>query len=334
MILLITSCGSSRNLEFDSIDGIGIRYNETKPIVFNSVLNLKFFATVGDKQIDVSNRETFNVTTPNGMYYDKSTKQLVIDRYANSFDENELEVFVSYANPENLSELVQEKFTFQFRFDQPMVIDYSGENVKKGGDGLTRNTRLIGRDGVHGENGMSGSHGADARPIEVYLWREEAFLYAVSIDLLSGEKRFHKTINQENVKVLANGGRGGDGGNGANGGDGGKGVASSRKFPGNAGNGGNGGDGGNGGNGAEIIIYFHDPSAVDLLPNVRINNSAGIGGAAGRGGLRGKVGSPDAGQRQANNGSNGINGLDGITGQSGASPVIQALEFDIEAIQL
>lgn len=334
LMFLISSCGSSRLLEFDSIDSLGASYNETKPLVFNSAFNLKFFANVGEKQIDISNRETFNVFTPNGIRYDKETKQLVIERYAKSFSENQIEVAVSYANPENLSELVEEKFTFSMRFDQPIIIDYSGDNGERGSNGLTRNTRLIGRDGTHGENGFHGGHATDAVPIEVYFWRVNEFIYAVSINLENGEKSFHKSLNQEGIMVLANGGRGGDGGNGADGGDGGKGVASSRKFPGNAGNGGIGGDGGNGGNGAAVIVYFHDPSALDLLPSVTISNNAGIGGSAGRGGERGKPGEPDAGQRQANSGSNGTNGLDGVTGTSGASPVIQALAFDTQAIQL
>lgn len=333
-VFVMFSCGSLRKLSFSSIDALGVEYNETKPIVFNSSVGLKFYANVGEKQIDISNRETLTVSLPEGMHYDKAAKQLMINRYAKSFNENQIEIQITYANPENLAQKYQEKFILPIAINQPMVIDYSGNVGENGRNGITRNSRLMGRDGAHGENGVHGGHGTDATAVEVYFWKENQYLYAVSVNMENSEKGFHKTLNQENIKVLANGGRGGNGGNGANGGDGGKGSVSSRKYPGNAGNGGIGGDGGNGGNGAEIIVYFHDPSAVKLLPQVKIDNSAGAGGSAGRGGERGKPGEPDAGQRSANSGSNGINGLDGMPGKSGASPVIQALAFDIKAIQL
>jgi len=325
--VFLFSCGTAKKLNVATISSIYIEYNAEQNLNFGNEFEGEIIARLIDgNEVKVTHNKKVKFSTTDFVRGSKKNR-FIISKSPHSFSDDSLFVTFTYTNKD---EVFTSSQSIKLNFKGPLFIDKKGGNGTNGRKGKDRNTPLVYRDGNNGENGTNGTNGSSASDYNVYIWKENDFVFVYVKDIHTGLITTYKCL--ENAKITLDV-SGGNGGNGGKGGDGGKGKdgkitkENKKKRPGNGGNGGNGGDGGNGGNGGSVFVYIH-PSAINVQENLTILNYSGLGGKFGAFGSAGLAGQPLPGQSQALNGKNGMNGRKGIDGKSGERPQINVIEFD------
>ena len=323
--LITVSCGTNK-IQLENIQNIAVEYDKTKAINYGDSVRVDFYSVqLSGERTNISNSFQLEIIG-DGLRYERKNNYLYIEKKPFKKDIDRLPFSTTLSKKDDVVTFQHE---LNLNFSGPLHINVSGEDGDKGRDRMSRLRPALLSDGKDGRDGDNGLHGKDGPSLKVHIWKNEDMYYVRLKQTTSDTVYYYQTTNKDNMVIQAtggNGGRGGDGGNGSRGKKGKK-TEDSSLQPGVGGDGGDGGNGGNGGKGGSLEVIVH-PSAVDVLPTLKILNHGGAAGIAGKAGEPGKAGKPASGQKAVADGKKGKDGKAGLFGENGPQPVIKTEDFN------
>jgi len=327
LVLLVQSCGNTRNLKVENIDYLTVDYNPDAPNNIGTVMLGGVCAQMQTGEL-ICLKNNVHFESSENIHFDMKDQEFTVVAIPSSYTDNKVPVMLRMTGKNDFEVVTFD--TLFLNFNAGITLGNKPYTANAGNNGNNGGTAALFRDGKDGSQGTNGENGQSGNAYDIHIWKDSISYFIHIMNLTTGTVGKYQIKGSHTLEISASGGNGGTGGKGGTGGDGKNGEITNGKTKGvgNGGNGGFGGNGGNGGNGGSIRVVLHT-SASDFKPLLKLSAQAGNGGDGGKGGIGGKPGKPIAGQSTPKTGSNGGNGQRGFSGQFGQITIIdEAFQID------